>query len=131
MLDGPWVDQAGFEEHQNKFVQQKGIAFFALVPKGDEVAADTCNGAEPPALGRFALINVAPYNRSCEVGHVILSPKLQRTKAATEAFLLLGRHVFEDLGYRRWEWKCNNLNAPSKRAAERYGFRFEGVFRKH
>jgi RimJ/RimL family protein N-acetyltransferase len=56
---------------------------------------------------------------------------LQRTTAATEAIYLLARHVFDDLGYRRLEWKCNALNAPSRRAAERFGFTFEGVFRHH
>jgi RimJ/RimL family protein N-acetyltransferase len=56
---------------------------------------------------------------------------MQRTIGATEAQYLFARHVFDDLGYRRYEWKCNNLNAPSKRAALRFGFAFEGVFRQH
>ena len=56
---------------------------------------------------------------------------MQRTMGATEAQYLFARHVFEDLGYRRYEWKCNDLNAPSKRAADRFGFTFEGVFRDH
>ena len=56
---------------------------------------------------------------------------MQRTAGATEAQYLLARYVFDDLGYRRYEWKCNNLNAPSKRAAERFGFTFEGIFRQH
>ena len=66
---------------------------------------------------------------SIEVGHLAFSPLLQRTPAATEAMYLMMRHAFE-LGYRRYEWKCNALNAPSCRAAERLGFTFEGIFRQ-
>jgi RimJ/RimL family protein N-acetyltransferase len=66
-----------------------------------------------------------------EVGNIMLSPALQRTTAATEAMYLMARHVFDDLGYRRYEWKCNALNLPSRRAAERLGFTFEGIFRQH
>ena len=65
------------------------------------------------------------------MGNILYSPVLQRSRAATETMYLLAKHVFEDLGYRRYEWKCHNLNAPSKRAAERLGFTFEGVFRQH
>jgi RimJ/RimL family protein N-acetyltransferase len=61
----------------------------------------------------------------------VFAPELQRTTAATEAIYLLARHAFDDLGYRRLEWKCNALNAASRRAAERFGFTVEGVFRKH
>lgn len=65
-----------------------------------------------------------------EVGHIALSPALQRTPAATEAMWLMMRRVFEELGYRRYEWKCDALNAPSRRAAERLGFTYEGTFRQ-
>ena len=61
-----------------------------------------------------------------EIGHIWFGPPLQRTTAATEAIFLLARHAFDDLGYRRLEWKCNALNASSRRAAERFGFTFEG-----
>jgi RimJ/RimL family protein N-acetyltransferase len=61
----------------------------------------------------------------------MFSPQLQRTPAATEAMFLMAQYVFETLGYRRYEWKCNALNLPSRRAAERFGFIFEGVFRQH
>jgi RimJ/RimL family protein N-acetyltransferase len=67
--------------------------------------------------------------RVIEVGHVLYSPALKQTQIATEAQYLLARYVFDTLGYRRYEWKCNALNAPSRRAALRYGFVFEGVFR--
>jgi RimJ/RimL family protein N-acetyltransferase len=69
--------------------------------------------------------------RVIEVGHIVYAPKLQRTPLATEAQFLLARYVFEVLGYRRYEWKCNALNAPSRRAAERLGFTFEGILRQH
>jgi RimJ/RimL family protein N-acetyltransferase len=66
-----------------------------------------------------------------EVGHVLYSPHLQRTPLGTETQYLLARYVFETLGYRRYEWKCNALNAASRRAALRYGFVYEGTFRQH
>ncbi len=69
--------------------------------------------------------------RVAEVGHIVYSPALQRTPLATEAQYLLARYVFETLGYRRYEWKCNALNAPSHRAALRYGFVLEGILRQH
>ena len=81
------------------------------------------------ALGVASLMRIDPANGVIEVGHIYYSPLLQRTRAATEAMYLLMRYSFE-LGYRRYEWKCNNLNEPSKRAAERLGFSFEGVFRQ-
>jgi RimJ/RimL family protein N-acetyltransferase len=65
-----------------------------------------------------------------EVGHINYAPRLQRTPAATEAMYLLMRRVFEELGYRRYEWKCDDLNAPSRAAAKRLGFSFEGIFRQ-
>ena len=69
--------------------------------------------------------------RVIEVGHVLYSPALQRTPLATEAQYLLAKYAFETLGYRRYEWKCNALNAASRRAALRYGFTYEGTFRQH
>ncbi len=69
--------------------------------------------------------------RVCEVGHIVYSPALMRTPLGTEAQYLLARYAFETLGYRRYEWKCNALNAASRRAALRYGFVYEGTFRQH
>ncbi len=80
--------------------------------------------------GRQALLRIRPEHRSVEIGNVLWGRGVARTRIATEALFLTARHVFEDLGYRRFEWKCNDLNAPSKRAAIRFGFRFEGVFRQ-
>jgi RimJ/RimL family protein N-acetyltransferase len=81
------------------------------------------------ALGYLTLMEIRPQMRVIEVGHVLYSPALQKTPLGTEAQYLLARYAFETLGYRRYEWKCNALNAPSKRAALRYGFVFEGVLR--
>jgi RimJ/RimL family protein N-acetyltransferase len=87
-------------------------------------------GAAGP-LGQAAYMRIDPAHGTIEIGSIWFAPALQRTAAATEAIYLLARHAFDDLGYRRLEWKCNALNAASRRAAERFGFRFEGVFRKH
>jgi RimJ/RimL family protein N-acetyltransferase len=76
-------------------------------------------------------MRIEPPHRCIEVGSILFTPALQRTLGATEAMYLMAHHVFEDLGYRRYEWKCNALNEPSRRAALRLGFRFEGIFRQH
>ncbi len=83
------------------------------------------------ALGLETLMSIRPDMRVIEVGNILLSPALQRSPLATEAQFLLARYCFEMLGYRRYEWKCNALNAPSCRAAQRFGFAFEGIFRNH
>jgi len=82
------------------------------------------------AVGLAAFLRIDPANGVIEVGHINYSPRLQRTAAATEAMFLMMRRVFDELGYRRYEWKCDSLNAPSIAAAARLGFRFEGVFRQ-
>ena len=76
-------------------------------------------------------MSTRPEMRVIEVGNILLSPALQRTPLATEAQYLLARHAFETLRYRRYEWKCNAFNAPSHRAALRYGFVLEGILRQH
>ncbi len=86
---------------------------------------------EGRALGIAALMRITPEMGVIEVGHIAYAPALQRTPLGTEAQFLLARYAFETLGYRRYEWKCNALNAASRRAAERYGFSFEGIFRQH
>jgi RimJ/RimL family protein N-acetyltransferase len=82
-------------------------------------------------LGIASYLRITPEHGVIEIGHIWFGTPLQRTPAATEAIYLLARHVFDDLGWRRLEWKCNAANAASRRAAERFGFTFEGVFRKH
>ncbi len=102
--------------------------------------AGTASGADPMfyairdvATGRWSgvasWLRIAPGAGTIEVGHINLAPELQRTRAATEAMFLMMRWVFE-AGYRRYEWKCNALNLASRRAAERLGFSYEGVFRQ-
>ncbi|MGA8498501.1 MAG: GNAT family protein [Xanthobacteraceae bacterium] len=83
------------------------------------------------AVGYLTLMRIVPEMRVIEVGHVLYSPALQRTTLGTETQYLLARYVFETLGYRRYEWKCDALNAPSRRAALRYGFVYEGTFRQY
>lgn len=88
-------------------------------------------GKTAQAVGMASLMRMDLPNRVIEVGNILFTPALQRTPAATEAMYLLARYVFEELGFRRYEWKCNDLNAPSRRAAERLGFVYEGTFRQH
>ena len=81
-------------------------------------------------VGVAAYLRITPEHGSIEVGHICLSPALQRSRAATEAMWLMMEWAFSN-GYRRYEWKCNALNIPSRRAAQRLGFSFEGIFRQH
>ena len=97
--------------------QQKWQTHILLDPQTQEV------------LGMASYMRIRPEHGSAEVGCIVFSKKLQRTPAATEAMYLMAKHLFDDLGYRRYEWKCNDNNAASKRAAVRLGFTFEGVFR--
>jgi RimJ/RimL family protein N-acetyltransferase len=94
--------------------------FLAIVPS-----------ATGKAAGYASYMRMEPAQGVIEVGNILMSPVLQRTTAATEALYLMARHIFDDLGYRRYEWKCNAQNEPSRRAALRYGFTFEGIFRQH
>ncbi len=82
------------------------------------------------AVGTLALMRIDPANGVIEVGHVSFSPQLQRTPISTEAQYLLMKRVFDELGYRRYEWKCDSLNGPSRATALRLGFSFEGIFRQ-
>ncbi|MBL8790739.1 MAG: GNAT family N-acetyltransferase [Rhizobiales bacterium] len=83
------------------------------------------------AVGMASYLRADPGNGAIEIGHIWFSPALQRTREATEAIYLLIRHAFDDLGVRRLEWKCDALNQPSRNAAKRFGFVFEGIFRQH
>lgn len=98
---------------------QPDPAFYALIERGSGRCA-----------GRAAFMRIAPEAGSIEVGSILYSPQLQRTPVATEAMFLMMQHAFEELGYRRYEWKCDSLNEPSRRAAERLGFTYEGTFRQ-
>lgn len=117
---GPFADEAAF----TAWVRERA----ALEDPYSYVVVD---GDSDRAVGIAALMEIRPVMRVIEVGHIVYSPALQRTPLGTEAQFLLARYAFESLGYRRYEWKCNALNAASRRAAERYGFTFEGIFRQH
>ena len=88
------------------------------------------DGETGRAVGVASYLRIDRAHGVIEVGHINYSPRLQRTRAATEAMFLMMRRAFDELGYRRYEWKCDSLNAPSRRAAERLGFQFEGIFRQ-
>jgi len=119
MAYGPFADAAIFADWLMTREEARDPFYYAIVhPSGR-------------ALGLAALMRIEPGMRVIEVGNILLSPALQRTPLATEAQYLLARYVFETLGYRRYEWKCDALNAPSRRAALRLGFSFEGIFRNH
>jgi len=98
---------------------------------GDLVVHAVVDKATGIAGGRQSFMRIVPEHGVIEIGNILWGPAIARTRVATEALLLAAKHVFDDLGYRRFEWKCNDLNAPSKKAAVRFGFTFEGVFRQH
>lgn len=118
----PYGPFASFAEYR-AWMDQTGIGddplFFAI----RDLATDE-------ATGLASYLRITPASGSIEVGHLNFSPRLQKTSAATEAMYLMMEQAFE-LGYRRYEWKCNALNAPSRAAAQRLGLSFEGVFRQH
>jgi RimJ/RimL family protein N-acetyltransferase len=120
LFEGPFATRAAFDSHLQQKASSEDPLFFAILdkPSGD-------------AIGYAAYMRIEPTHRVIEVGSILYTPRLQRTIGATEAMYLMARHVFEDLGYRRYEWKCNALNAPSRSAALRLGFTFEGIFRQH
>ncbi len=120
MGDGPFPSRQAYEEAFTKKAQSTDPLFFAIV-----------DNATGKPVGQASYLRIEPAHRVIEVGNIIFSPLLQRRPGATEAMYLMARHVFEDLGYRRYEWKCNALNTPSRQAALRLGFQFEGIFRQH
>lgn len=118
--DAPHGSEVELKEAVAKKQAASDAVFLAIVPAGTGKAA-----------GWASYMRMEPAHGVVEVGNILLTPALQRTTAATEAMYLMARHIFEELGYRRYEWKCNAENAPSRRAAERLGFTFEGIFRQH
>jgi RimJ/RimL family protein N-acetyltransferase len=120
MPDGPYPDRAVFDESLRAKAASEDPLYYAIL-----------DGESAKALGHASYLRMEPKHRVIEVGGIIYSPALQRTRAATEAMYLMARYAFEDLDVRRYEWKCNALNDPSRRAALRLGFTFEGIFRQH
>jgi RimJ/RimL family protein N-acetyltransferase len=125
---GPFQEEArAFPEGAGAI--QEGAGAFMPLKEGEN--ARPSGPAPAKAAGWASYMRIEPAHGVIEVGNIMMSPSLQRTTAATEAMYLMARHVFEFLGYRRYEWKCNALNKPSRRAALRLGFTFEGIFRQH
>jgi RimJ/RimL family protein N-acetyltransferase len=120
MSEGPFANQSDFDAAFDKKAGSRDPLFWAIV-----------DNATGQPVGQASYLRIDPTHRVIEVGNIIFTPNLQRSSGATEAMYLMARHAFEDLGYRRYEWKCNALNEPSRRAALRLGFIFEGVFRQH
>jgi RimJ/RimL family protein N-acetyltransferase len=120
LFNGPFADEAEFATDVAAKAKAADPLYFAVI--------DNQSGE---AVGYQSLMRIDPTHRAIEIGGIMYTPAMQRTVGATEAQYLFARYVFDDLGYRRYEWKCNDLNTPSKRAAERLGFAFEGVFRQH
>jgi RimJ/RimL family protein N-acetyltransferase len=103
----------------------------AAMAKTDPITFAVIDKATGKARGRQTLMRIAPHDGCIEMGGVLWGEGAAGTRIATEAVHLFARYVFDTLGYRRFEWKCNNENAASKRAAQRFGFTFEGIFRQH
>ena len=122
LSDGPYECEADLYRALADKQASLSAVFLAIVPQGAPSAS---------AAGYASYMRIEPAHGVVEVGNILLSPRLQRTRAATEAMYLMAEHIFDHLGYRRYEWKCNALNGPSRRAAQRLGFSFEGVFRQH
>ncbi len=106
-------------------------AYEASARRDDPLLFAILDAASGAVLGHASYMRIEPAHRVIEVGNVLFTRALQRSPKASEAMYLMARHVFEDLGYRRYEWKCDALNAPSRRAALRFGFTYEGIFRQH
>src|SRR5690606_8670162 len=116
----PPADRTTFQTWVEKVAASTDPLFFAVIDK-----------ASGRIAGRQAFMRIDAAHGVVEIGSILWNPPVARKPAATEALYLFARHAFDDLGYRRFEWKCNDENEPSKRAALRFGFSFEGVFRQH
>ena len=116
---GPFADEAAYSAWLERVAGREDPMFFALLDRASGLPG-----------GVASLMRISPEAGSIEVGHICLSRAMQRTRAASEMVFLFAREVF-GLGYRRFEWKCDAANAASRRAAQRFGFSFEGVFRQH
>src|SRR5438552_2220942 len=120
LFDGPFRDRPSFDRALARKAASDDPLFFAVVDRGSQ-----------RAVGLASFMRIDPTHRVIEVGSIVYTRALQRTRGGTEAMYLMARHAFEALDYRRYEWKCNALNAASRAAALRLGFTFEGVFRQH
>ncbi|SPJ87093.1 related to GNAT family acetyltransferase [Fusarium torulosum] len=124
MFGGPYLKPEEWREAVEGFSKTEDPLFYTVLsgPRNDPQS-------EP--VGQMSFLNIVPSHRRIEIGSIIFGAQLKQTRAATEAFYLIIKYAFDDLGYLRVEWKANHLNKPSLAAAERLGFVFEGIFRKH
>ncbi len=120
LFEFPPSNRLEFEPWLEKAAAGEDPLFFVVIDK-----------ASGKVAGRQSLMRIDAENGVIEIGNIYWGPLISRKPAATEAQFLFMRYVFDELGYRRYEWKCNDDNAPSKRAAQRFGFRHEGTFRQH
>lgn len=118
--DYPPQTRADFQPWLDRVEASEDPLFFTVIDK-----------ASGKVAGRQTLMRIDAAYGVIEIGNIYWGPLISRKPAATEAQFLFMKYIFDDLGYRRYEWKCNNRNEPSKRAAERFGFKFEGIFRQH
>ncbi|PWY69044.1 acetyltransferase, GNAT family [Aspergillus heteromorphus CBS 117.55] len=125
MGDGPYSEPGAFDTNIAARSASRDPFFFAVIDRRRSLPSFG------QAIGYLSLMRITPDHLTVEIGNVMFSSALQRTTGATEAIYLLARHAFHDLNYRRVEWKCDSLNEPSRRAALRLGFRYEGTFRQH
>ena len=119
MGNGPFADEESFREYTNRMAAGNDPAAYVVIP----------NGGEPAGL--ITYMRIEPNHGSIEIGHIWYGASIQRSPVTTEVVYLTAKHAFEDLGYRRLEWKCYSTNERSKRAALRFGFQYEGTFRNH
>ncbi|KAI1812169.1 acyl-CoA N-acyltransferase [Poronia punctata] len=127
MLSGPFHELSSFRAVYEAQIASQEMITYAFIPTAQPKTADGADNV----VGCASYIRFDTNHRTAEVGSVMYSPALAKTPAATEAMYLMAKHAFEDLGYRRYEWKCNALNGRSWRAALRLGFKYEGTFRQH
>jgi RimJ/RimL family protein N-acetyltransferase len=113
-------DRAAFEGWLTRAAASADPLFFAVIDRSSQ----RCEG-------RQAFLRIVPEHGVIEIGSILWGPAIARTRVATESLFLCARHAFDELGYRRFEWKCNARNEPSIRAARRFGFTYEGTFRQH
>jgi RimJ/RimL family protein N-acetyltransferase len=117
--------------HAPRSVAEMQERIEAAAAKSDPLTFAVVDRATGRAVGQQSLMRIAPADGCIEIGGITWGRGAARTRIATEALFLAAKYVFDDLGYRRFEWKCNNRNEPSKAAATRFGFVFEGIFRQH
>lgn len=117
---GPWPDEAAYTAHLRANSSDLSKVYVALRPSSEE-----------SVCGQASYMDIEAQSGVIEIGYIWFGPQMQRTRAATEALYLMINHAMTDLGYRRMQWRCNSLNAKSRGAARRLGFRFEGIFHNH